>query len=387
LINQELQELLTQHGTCQDASLHQYIPSHSVPVFWFGDRSAQVATISINCGPEEFKEHPQSRRYWGKRDHINSHNFQDHTDEIIEHFDNYFTQQDTLKDRFWSKWESLLNLAQVSYFQEQHTRAYHFDLVPWVTVPVWGELPPKTQKDFIQASQESRDKFFQQSSAKIFLCRGRTTTEVAGPALGFWKSTTPWKQRGSSNFVVEKHPTCDKWIIGWNKWYYSNEDRDFIHEILSSILKNLKNDTMPSLPITTSTQSHSSSAQSHSSDNLKSVLTRLMTDVMNEYWTTMNLIPINAQRWVGVFTESNKKRKLLTIFNNLPQIEFPRASITPHERDLLKSHDINITDTWSTTTIPQVRLSNLCVDQVIELEEVFGNIFERIIKDHPHYPS
>ena len=235
------QDLLT-YGACQNSTLLKEVISHSVPVFWFGNRQAKIATVGINCGTEEFNPHNRLAQHWGQKSGIGMHNFQQHVGQIISHYDRYFTHPNSCQKVFWSKWESLLNMAGASYFKTTMIPTmiptYHFDLVPWATSENWGQLPAQVQQDFLQISSKGRQHFFQKSSANIFLCQGRTVTETAGPALGFWKSkqSTPWKKVGKSKFVIQKHPTLDKWLIGWNKWYYSTQDRAYVVQQLQGLL-------------------------------------------------------------------------------------------------------------------------------------------------------
>ena len=390
-----IKQILHKYGFCSDTSLHKYIIPHSVPVFYFGDHSAPVATIGINCGPEEFDPSNILAQHWGKKHHIHASNYMHHIDEIVDHFDTYFTHPHSCQKKFWSKWESLLHLADVSYHNPHMTSAFHFDLVPWVTDPIWGNISSEDQAAFLQSSQEGRDQFFHSTSAKIFLCQGKTATEITGPLLGFWDQNVPWFRIGKSKFVVQKHPTKEKWLIGWNRWYYSNDDKNVIAQYLSSILKNqtithpkiepISHSKIPVIP-QKNTPKHIETLQMNR-DNISDVMQQVIDvfiDLASTCWSGVEFQIHETNQWNGVFTTTHKKRKLLTLFKNMSDIEFSRACIMPEERNILHEH-VNIKDTWHTSSVPQVRISGISAEILQDFEEIFCKIFERILQEHPHY--
>ena len=393
----QLKQFLIENGQCSENTLHQYIIPHSVPVFWFGNRLAQVATVGINCGPEEFNPSNTIKQHWGKKHQIGMNSFSDNVDEIILHFDQYFTYTNSCKKVFWSKWESLLNLADVSYHRSDMNEAFHFDLVPWATEPVWGSLSTQTQSKFLEASKVGRDTFFQQTSANVFLCQGKTVTELTGSTLGFWQTIPPWKETGESKFIIEKHPKLDKWIIGWNRWYYSNADKSYAATVLSHIL-NHQSKPLPEMLISTNTSTilkqnqntgqiaMDSSIDSFSSDSqVTQYLIDLMIDVGRKHWPTIDFNIKDATDWWGIFTNTHQKRKLLTIHKNEPDIEFSRACITQTDRDLLEPHLTQIRNTWNTVSVTQVRLNGLSIHTLERFDPTFRRIFQSILEEHPHF--
>jgi hypothetical protein len=379
--NKDLMLFLHQYGHCQEARLTRHIIPHSVPIFWFGDRKAQVATIGINCGPEEFNPQTSTAQHWGKKSHINHHNYGDYLDLVIAHLDSYFSHSNSCQKVFWSKWEALLNLADVSYYQSPMTRAYHIDLLPWATGDVWSSLPKADQAEFLKISHIARDIFFKNSSAKIFLCQGRTVTETAGPALGFWSGRPPWIHTGSSRFIVQKHPQYDKWLVGWNRWYYSAEDQQLAAHILNSLLHHQPIHFIPPRknrgPIQMTDKISNPTSQN---------IIELFQNEAERHWPEQDLFIKEAADWNGLFATSHKNRKLLTVFKNSSTIEFDRSCILDSERQVLEC-DFDLKNTWNTVSHPQLRLDRLDTQKINSNIQIFRNIFERIVRRHPHFKA
>jgi hypothetical protein len=226
------------HAAPPDPHILGVIP-HAIPIYWFGDTRATVATVGINPGPAEFEPGTDDFGYWRQRRDYGTHRTRytaAELDTISSHCDNYF-QRWRPGDAFWNRLETLLSLGGASYFRDGAARACHVDLVPWATGTVWSKLRPPQRARLLEHAAEARARMFAKLEARVLICRGASATSTAGQTLGFFTGTPPWRTIAEAgDFVVVRHPDRDRWLIGTRAWYFDRNVAASVGKALRELL-------------------------------------------------------------------------------------------------------------------------------------------------------
>ena len=85
----------------------------------------------------------------------------------------------------------------------------------------------------------------------------------------------------------------------------------------------------------------------------------LHISVGQNIWPSQDFVVKTINQYYCVFPAIKRNEKLGTIYKNGTEFEFPRVALNTCDRDILRSDGLTITDTWSTTPIPQVKISGL----------------------------
>lgn len=381
-----MRPLLNAHAQSPDNADALGIIPHGIPLYWFGDSLAPVATVAINPGPAEFAQAADKRGYWGIRHDFGTHrkNYSvTELDAIERHCANYFSGLPQL-DRFWNRLENLLRAGGASYVQPNVVRAFHVDLVPWATQPVWGKLQPWQQQALLAHADESRRRMFAELPARVLVCRGASATTGAGQTLGFFDAAPPW-QRCSTNgdAVILRHPDGNRWLLGTRQWDFDGAVKEFVGDALKALLAG-------GVPASAGGTGNPPGPPNHNpaappapapAEALLALLHDVASEIAETEDTAVTLDVRETSTTYTVWMNGSRGKKVATIAKAGGKIEFPVSGGVVAAAAALVP-ELEFTLTWEQK---QVCLKGITVANLPRVEAGLRSVIAAAIYDHPAF--
>ena len=360
---------------------------HAIPIYWFGEPTALVATVAINPGPAEFAGDSQKSGYWGNRADFGTHRG-DYTttelDEIETHCTAYFSKLPRL-DKFWKRLEGLLHAGGASYLRADAVRACHVDLVPWATKPVWGGLEPWQRMALLAHADEARRRMFAELRARVLVCRGASATTEAGRVLGFFDGAPPWQRcSAKGDVLIMRHPDGSRWLLGTRQWDFDANVKQVVGAALRAVLEGGEAAGAAGAPggmVPSPPASAPSAASAASAGALLAVMRDVAAELEEMEGAPVTLDVGETQKTYTVWMNGSRGKKVATVAKGGGKVEFPAsnrvvaaaAGLTPR---------LQVSRTWKES---QVCLTGITLSSLPLVEADLRTVMAAAIHDHPAF--
>ncbi len=114
-------------------------------------------------------------------------------------------------------------------------------------------------------------------------------------------------------------------------------------------------------------------------------LVDLHISIGQNIWSDQDFVIKETSKYYSVFPEAKKSEKIGTIHKNGTEFEFPRVALNKTDRQTLQSNGLTIKDTWSTTPIPQVKISGLTTQKIRTHKAILERCIEASMRRHSKF--